>query len=151
MHTRTESLQARLTLRRIWRQALRAGARQDLRTRFPSPPVGLLARRLRHASKRLGFSVGHLRVLRPRQLAPLIVVRTRHKLALARQVPALVRAIDPYRKLAGRDAEAYEGLYLEADDPAGVPFLIVWNAWRGRSPVGGQWAQRESFFPYGHG
>ena len=34
---------------------------------------------------------------------------------------------------------------------ATIPFLIVFNFWRGRSGGGGQWARSEPLYPFGHG
>ncbi len=85
-------------------------------------------------------------------MAPQIVVEARDPEAMARAVPAIIRLIDPKRDTNDdRTGWSYEGLYFEARDSAGTPFLIVYDFMRGRSPGGGQWARREGLYPYSHG
>ncbi len=46
-------------------------------------------------------------------------------------------------------AGPYEGFYLEARDSHRVPFLAIFNYWRGPHKGGGQWASKPSLYPYG--
>jgi hypothetical protein len=48
-------------------------------------------------------------------------------------------------------AVGYEGFFLEAQDERGVPFLSVYNFWRGQHKGGGQGARSEALFPFSHG
>jgi len=107
---------------------------------------------LRRAAQRYDFDVVSVQLLRPRQLAPKVVVRTKHYLALAHATAAILRRIDP-RTPAVDDREGwkYEGFYFEARDERDVPFLIAYNFWRGPSAGGGQWARSEPLYPFVHG
>jgi hypothetical protein len=51
----------------------------------------------------------------------------------------------------GTRGRRYEGFYLEAQDERGVPFLGVYNFWRGNHKGGGQWARSEPLYPFQHG
>jgi hypothetical protein len=90
-------------------------------------------------------------LLRPRQLAPRIVVRTGDYLRVTRAMPEILRAIDPKaRTNDDRTGWRYEGFYFEADDGHGVPFALAFNFWRGSSAGGGQWARSERLYPFAH-
>jgi len=137
---------------RMWHRELATRAREDPRTRFPNLAPVLLRARLAAASRRYGFDVVSVRLNRPRQLAPEIVVRTSHYVDLARATPTILRALDP--RLPARDDRQgweYEGFYFEAVDEHDVPFLVVFNFMRGRGPGGGQWARSDPLFPFAHG
>jgi len=88
----------------------------------------------------------HVHVFRPRQLAPLIVVRTTHYLSLSRAVGSILQKLDP----PGRGHWAYEGIYFMAEDEKNVPFLSVSNVVRGQIE-GSQWARSEALYPFLHG
>ncbi len=111
-----------------------------------------LRRRLTRAASRYDFDVVSLMFRRPRQLAPKLVVRTRHYLALARATREILLRLDPKRNTGDdRTGWRFEGFYFEAQDERGVPFLITWNAVRDGHVVGGQWARSERLFPFPHG
>ncbi|HEX6699607.1 MAG TPA: hypothetical protein VF101_02660 [Gaiellaceae bacterium] len=135
-----------------WHRELATRAREDRRTRFPNLAPALLRTRVAEASRRYGFEVVRVRLNRPRQLAPEVVVRTRHYLELARAAPTILRALNP-RLPASDDRQGweYEGFYFEARDDHGVPFLLTFDFMRGRSPGGGQWARSDALFPFAHG
>jgi hypothetical protein len=137
---------------RRWRADLATGALADQKTRFPSPRFGVLAARLGVAERRYGFSHLLVAMFHPRQIAPLVLVRATNKQAFARNVPAILRLIDPKRNTGDdRTGWAYEGFFLKAVDQKGTPFLIVFNHFRGPHAGGGQWASRKAFLPFPHG
>jgi len=135
-----------------WLREIAKRARADPRTRFPNLAPFLFRERLAEAARRYGFEVVSARLLRPRQLAPEVVVRTRHYVELARAVPAIEAAVNPrLRAQDDRRGWEYEGFYLEARDEHGVPFLAVFDFMRGLGPGGGQWARSDTLFPFAHG
>jgi hypothetical protein len=122
---------------------------QALGQRFPNPAPAAFRRRLQLIGRRYGFTVSELRLLRPRQLAPLLVVSTkRNRKAFARDVPAIMKLLDPTSSGPGKTAITFEGFFLEAEDGHG-PFLRVENVDRGQTE-GGQWAWNPCFLPYAH-
>jgi hypothetical protein len=135
-----------------WHRELATRAREDPRTRFPNLAPALLRAHLAEASRRYGFDVVRVRLNRPRQLAPEVVVRTSRYLELARATPTILRALDP-RLPASDDRQGweYEGFYFEARDEHDVPFLVTFDFMRGGSPGGGQWARSNALFPFAHG
>jgi hypothetical protein len=135
-----------------WRREIAKRARQEPRTHFPNLAPFLLRQRLAEAAKRYGFDVVSLRLLRPRQLAPEVVVRTKRYFALARAMPAIEAALNPrLRAQDDRLGWEYEGFWFEAQDEHGVPFLLVFDFMRGPGPGGGQWARSDPLFPFAHG
>ena len=139
-------------VRADWLREIRTRARTAPAVRFDNPSRVLLRARLRRLEGRYGFRVVELRIYRPRQQAPLIVVETADKAALARNTHRILRVIDPKRRTSDdRTGWRYEGFYFEARDRAGVPFLAVFNFMRGRSAGGGQWASDDSLYPFPHG
>jgi len=139
-------------IEREWRADLHIGAVADPKRQFASPPRGVLLARLRQAKVRYGFRVVRVEVLHPRQAAPLVVVRSKQKRALARATPAILRLLDPKaHSIVDRAGWAYEGFLFKALDVSGIPFLLTFNHWRGPSAGGGQWAVDESLYPFEHG
>jgi hypothetical protein len=119
-------------------------------TRFSNLPVQRFLSRLREAAARYHFTVERVELLRPRQLAPLVIVQTRNYLGLARAIRPIESALDPHRGGNDLTGWAFEGIFLEAQDERGVPFLAVENALRGPHAYGGQWARSEELFPFPH-
>jgi hypothetical protein len=137
---------------KMWRAHLRAGARADPKPHFPSPSKATLASRLQLAARRYHFKVVSVRILHPRQAAPLVVVETKNKRALASSTPAILHLIDPKaRTNDDRTGWAYEGFLFLARDSQRVPFLATFNWWRGPHAGGGQWASDPSLLPFSHG
>lgn len=134
-----------------WRHELAQRARTQPHEVFDNPAATELRQELRKVARRYDFEIVSVQLLRPRQIAPRIVVRTKHYLDLARAIPAMLRRIDP-RNQASDDGKGgrYEGFYFEARDQRNVPFLIVFNFWRGPSGGGGQWARSEPLYPFVH-
>lgn len=139
-------------IERQWRSQLRAGAMSDRARRFPSPSKAVLLARLGQAQRRYGFDVVKVEILHPLQAAPLVVIRASDRQAIARATPAILRLLDPKRTTGDdRTGWAYEGFLFEAQDRNGVPFLAVFNHWRGRDAGGGQWAADETLYPFPQG
>lgn len=137
---------------RQWRSNLRTSAAADPRKNFVNPAKQTLLARLQAARARYHFDVVSVRFLRPRQLAPLVIVKTRDEHGLAAATPAILRSIDPKARTGDdRTGWAYEGFLFEARNSNGVPFLVVFNNWRGAHAGGGQWAADASLYPFAHG
>jgi hypothetical protein len=149
---KAEAIAAARSTAAEWERELRERARAAPDRRFDNLDPRLLRRRLAREARRHRFRVVSIRLLRPRQLAPRIVVRTTHYLELARATPAILAALDPKAPTPDdRTGWRYEGFYFEAQDEHGVPFLVVFNFWRGSGLGGGQWARSDALFPFAHG
>jgi hypothetical protein len=137
---------------RSWVHEIQSRGRRYPAKRFSNPSKDELMGDLRALAHKNDFDVVSVRFLMPRQLAPKIVVHTKHYLDLTHATPAILRRIDP-RTAAPDDSQGwkYEGFYFEAQDEHGIPFLIAFNFERGPSPGGGQWARSEPLYPYAHG
>jgi hypothetical protein len=137
---------------RSWEHEIKSRAQRYPEKRFSNPSRDELLGDLRALAQQNNFDLVSVRLLGPRQLAPKIVVRTKHYLDLAHAAPAILRQIDP-RKAVPQDSQGwkYEGFYFEAQDERDIPFLIVFNFERGPSPGGGQWARSEPLYPHSHG
>ena len=142
--------QGRASIRRQWERAVCNRAVAAPRQHFANLPPDTLRKRLAAAAKDHDFQVVAVKLLWPKQLAPEIVVRTPHEVALARALPGILRNLDPHRGRLDNRGWSYEGFYFEARDESGVPFLGVYNFWRGEHKGGGQWARSEELFPFAH-
>jgi hypothetical protein len=141
-----------VTVVRLWRADLRSAALAAPGDHFKNLSRSTLFDRLRIQAVRKNFAVVSVQLLRPRQLAPLVVVEAVDKRAFVAATPAILKAIDPKRATGDdRTGWAYEGFLLEAVDSSGVPFLVVFNHWRGPHAGGGQWASDPALFPFAHG
>jgi hypothetical protein len=135
-----------------WKNEIRKRAQADPRTRFQNLDPDLLRQRISESASRYDFEVVSVELLRPRQLAPKIVVRTTHYLDLARATREILLRLDPKAATSDdRTGWRFEGFYFEAQDEHGVPFLTVFNFMRGNGPGGGQWARSERLYPFAHG
>jgi hypothetical protein len=137
--------------REQWEREIRSRAVEAPREHFANLSPDTLRKRLAEAARSHGFQIVAVKLLRPKELAPEISVRTAHDLALARALPAILRSVDPHRGRADTRGWSYEGFFLEARDERGVPFLAVFNYWRGQHKGGGQWARSEALYPFLHG
>jgi hypothetical protein len=118
---------------------------------FPNPTKAAFRVALRKAGTRYHFRVLRVRLYKPFQLAPLVIVQSAHPLKFSRNTPAVQRLLDPRRRAADdRQGWRWEGFYLEGRDSNGVPFLAIFNFWRGGSAGGGEWARSEELYPYPH-
>jgi hypothetical protein len=132
--------------RGYWVRSLEKAAHSSPGPRFSSPSRAVLLSRLRAQARAHKFEIVAVRMLKPRQLAPLIIVRTTHYVSLAQATPEILRGIDPN----WRDRWDYEGIYFEARDERNVPFFAAYNSVRGQLE-GGEWARGEALYPFPHG
>jgi hypothetical protein len=130
-----------------WRADLKLGADIDRATRFPNLSPETLRTGLAAQARRYGFRVVSVDLLRPRQLAPLVVVETSREQALASATAKILNQLDPPALPDHR--LAFEGIFFEALGPRGVPFSIAYNNWRGgpNHTGGGQWAASPTLLP----
>ncbi|HEY2354628.1 MAG TPA: hypothetical protein VGH79_07015 [Gaiellaceae bacterium] len=118
--------------------------------RFANPSPAAFRRRVALVGKRFGFRVVSLRLLRPEQLAPLLVVKTnRDRREFVRDVPTIERLLDPTSSSGHRTASTFEGFYFAAEDAKG-PFVSTEQVLRGEVE-GGQWPASDNLYPYAHG
>lgn len=140
-------------VRAEWNAELARGVRERPSVRFPNLSRLEFLRRLRAAAERYDFEIVEAEFLKPKQLAPRIVVQSEYVERLARAYPRFQRSIDP--KASSPDDRlgwTFEGFYFEARDDEGVPAFIVFHWWRAAKSVGGgQWAREESLYPFAHG
>jgi hypothetical protein len=132
-----------------WKRQLLAAANDDL-TRYPTPGRRELDRRLAAVASRFHFRVLLVRFVRAPQGSPLVIVRAHSPREFSRDMPAVMRALDPKR--GGREdwqGWDYEGFFLGAQDDRGQPFAGAFNFFRAHG--GGQWARSEALYPFDHG
>ncbi len=137
-------------VRREWVAQITQRAYQDPSQRFANLPARQLRLCIADEAVRYHFTVQELRLLHPRQVAPLVIVQSSRYVAFAHAVPAIEKSLDPHTGRSDRAGWAFEGFMLEAQDERGVPFLSVFNFWRGSGPGGGQWARADQLYPFGH-
>jgi hypothetical protein len=120
-----------------------------LEQRFPNPTAQAFRRRVQLIAKRYGFRVASLRLLRPRQFAPLLVVQTdRSRKDFVADVPAILALLDPTTSGHGATALTFEGFFFEARDAKG-PFVRTENVYRGEVE-GGEWSWNRCVYPFQH-
>lgn len=139
-----EAVRQAASSRGYFLRQIRVAARTRPGEQFDSPPLEELLPELRHQAKRHHFQLVSVRMLHPRQLAPLVVVRTTHYVGLARATRTILQALD------GRYGDRYEAFFFEARDERGVPFFSTYAIRRDRVE-GGQWARSEALYPFAHG
>jgi len=117
-----------------------------LEQRFPNPSPAAFRHRVALVAKRFGFRVVSLRLLRPEQLAPVLVVKTnRPRQAFAKDVETIISLLNPISSGAGKTALTFEGFFFAAEDSHG-PFLYAQNVSRGEGE-GGEWAASFCLYP----
>jgi hypothetical protein len=115
---------------------------QPFGQRFQNPTPQLFRARVALAGCRFGFRVNSLRLLKPLQLAPLLVVEIdTDRKTFAANVPHIEDLLNPIG--------AFEGFFLEARDHKG-PFLVTSQTLRGQER-GSQWAWNTTALPFPHG
>jgi len=138
-----EALRAGRYSRAYFVREIKVAARNEPSKRFDSPPRADLLARLREQGSKHHFRIVALRMLRPDQFAPMVIVSTRGYESLARAGAGILRALN------GKDLERYEGFYLEARDEWGIPFFTTDTLRRDRVE-GGVWARSDVLYPVGH-
>lgn len=140
-------------VRAEWEAELARGVRERPGRRFPNLSRQEFLGRLRAAAARNDFELVDVDFLRPKQLAPRVVVQSSDAKALARAYGRFWRSIDPKATTPDdRIGWAFEGFLFEARDSDGIPAFVVFHWWRARESVGGgQWARNEALYPFAHG
>jgi hypothetical protein len=117
--------------------------------RFPNLKPSVFRRRVELVGRRYGFRVRSLRLLRPREIAPLLVVETdRDRKAFAYDVRAIMALLNPSSSYGKETALTFEAFFLEARDEKG-PFVRVENIRRAWIE-GGQWSWNPCVYPVGY-
>jgi hypothetical protein len=117
--------------------------------RFPNPSPAAFRRRVALVGRRFGFTVVSLRLLRPRQIAPLLIVKTdRSRKAFVADIPRIVDLLNPHNYSRSRNhaADTFEAFFFAAEDAKG-PFVFTQGAQRAESE-GGEWAANRCLYPY---
>jgi hypothetical protein len=122
---------------------------EALGQRFPNPAPTAFRERVAAVGRQYGFRVIELRLLRPRELAPLLVVETSHdRKEFVSEVPAIVSLLNPAKSEGSQTAVTFEGFFLEVRDADG-PFVRTMTVRRGQV-MGGQWSWDRCVYPYAH-
>jgi hypothetical protein len=117
--------------------------------RFPNPSPAAFRKRVTDVGRRYGFTVVSLRLLRPEQIAPLLIVKTsRDREKFAADVERILSLLDPTSSTAHQGARTFEGFFFAAEDAKG-PFLFTDGSVRGQGE-GGEWAATENLYPFPH-
>jgi hypothetical protein len=116
---------------------------QPFGQRFPNPSPAAYRRRVELIGRAYGFRVVSLRLLRPLQLAPAVVVATdRPRREFAHDAAKIIKLLNPGRG----QATTFEGLYLEARDRHGA-FMRNESISRGQAE-GGEWAWDQCYMAF---
>ena len=116
--------------------------------RFPNPSPAAFRKRVALVGKRYGFTVASLRLLRPRQIAPLLIVRTeRPRKAFVRDIPKIMDLLNPLSFAGHRNALTFEGVFIAAEDAKG-PFTFSSYVTRNDESSSG-WAASRCLWPDG--
>lgn len=114
--------------------------------RFPNPSPAAFRKRVALVGRRYGFRVLSLRLLRPLQLAPILIVKTsQNRNAFVKDVPAILGLLNPN----SGQAPTFEGFFFAAQDAHG-PFVETSGGLRGQQ-WGGQWSSNPNVYPFAHG
>jgi hypothetical protein len=117
--------------------------------RFPNPTPAAFRHRVALVGRRFGFHVVSLRLLRPEQFAPVLVVKTtRPRKAFVKDVGTIMSLLDPtsFARHIHRVAQTFEGFFFAAEDARG-PFFFTQDISRSESEAS-TWAADECLFPY---
>ena len=118
-----------------------------LEQRFPNPPAAAFRKRVALVGRRYGFQVASLRLLRPEQIAPLLIVRTsRNPKAFIHDIPTIMDLLNPTTTTKHESAQTFEAFFFAAEDAHG-PFVDTEGISRGESE-GGEWVWNHCDYPY---
>ena len=116
--------------------------------RFPNPSPNAFRKRVALVGRRFGFTVASLRLLRPRQIAPLLIVKThRSRKAFVRDVGRIIELLDPVTSSHHQVAETFEGFFFAAEDGKG-PFFFSDDISGRDDSEGNAWAANLCLYPY---
>ncbi len=118
-----------------------------LEQRFPNPPPAAFRHRVALVGRRFGFRVASLRLLRPEQFAPALVVRTsRPRKEFVKDVGKITTLLNPtsFAPHLHRVAETFEGFFFAVEDSRG-PFFYTLDT----GAAGSDWAVNQCLFPDG--
>ncbi len=116
--------------------------------RFPNPSPAAFRKRVSLVGKRYGFTVASLRLLRPRQIAPLLIVTTqRPRKAFVRDIPQIMELLSPHSFSGRQNALTFEGFFIAAEDAKG-PFTFSSSTVR-NDESGSGWAASPCLYPDG--
>ena len=117
---------------------------------FPNPSPAEFRARVVDVGRRFGFQPVSIRILQPRQLAPIVVVETdRDRRDFIADVGEIMRLLNPQSSSRQQTAVTFEGFFFEARDSDG-PFARVTSSFRGEV-AGGQWSAVPDAYPFPHG
>jgi hypothetical protein len=133
--------------RREWLGEVRANARRHPRVRFHNLDHADFVARLDLQARRHDFRITRITWRRGDLDVPDVTIVSTHYVQLAHDLPHVLDAVDPPPRSNHR---AFEGIFLEAVDGRGVPFVAIYDSLRGHI-MGGQWARSKRLFPYAHG
>ena len=109
--------------------------------RFPNPSPAAFRKRVALVGQRFGFTVASLRLLRPRQIAPLLIVEThRPRKAFMKDIPRVTELLNPHSFANHRSGLTFEGFFFAAEDANG-PFTWSLSVVRNDN-TGGGWAAK---------
>jgi len=118
-----------------------------LEQRFPNPSPAAFRKRVAIVGHRYGFRVVSLRLLRPEQIAPLLIVRTsRKRKEFVKDVPKIMDLLNPRSTAGKQSAETFEAFFFAAESAHG-PFMWTQYVSRGEAE-GGEWAANQCLYPY---
>jgi hypothetical protein len=133
-----------------WTGELRDAVAIRPKLRFVNPSREVFLAQLRKAASQYHFKIVNVQILRPKQDAPLVIVRTDDEAGLSSATAAILRLVDPPVKSSGSVRVGYEGFLFEVLDRMGLPCLVT-SGIRRAHIKGGQWARPPCHFPYAHG
>ena len=119
-----------------------------LEQRFPNPTPAAFRHRVALVGRRFGFHVASLRLLRPEQLAPVLIVRTsRPRKAFVKDVGTIMSLLSPtsFAPHLHQVAGTFEGFFFAAEDSHG-PFSYTSNGGRNNG-AGHGWAANRCLLP----
>jgi hypothetical protein len=118
-----------------------------LEQRFPNPSPAAFRQHVKLVGRRYGFHIASLKLLRPEQLAPILIVDTnRNRKTFVHDMPTIVSLLNPTNHAGHQTAETFEGFLLAAEDSHG-PFAEMESLSRGEAE-GGEWSWNRCVYPY---
>ena len=129
-----------------WEAELAQGVQERPDLEFANLTRQEFMNRLDRAAERYDFDVEQVEFRKPKQLAPMVVVRSTDPFALAREADEFAKSLNPKAPTGDdRTGWAWEGFYFEARDDANRPAFVIFTVWRRGG--GGQWAASRGALP----